>query len=148
MDFDQAVSFKVLLYEQTTDLTARKPPPSTPSSSVIQTEQQQRAARGLRFGAMQSKAVAGPSASTESPITGEVTALGSIEGKRKAVEAVVPSRPERRVALSRQRLEEELADVRGEGRAWQAAESHAREMAAQAAEKERELQLRIETLDP
>ena len=129
-------------------MTARKPPPSTPSSSVIQTEQQQRAARGLRFGAMESKAVAGPSGSTESPVTGEITALGSFEGKRKAVEAAVPSRPERRVAWSRQRFEEELAEVRGERRAWQAAESHARDMAAQAAEKERELQLRIDTLDP
>ena len=47
-----------------------------------------------------------------------------------------------------------MAEARGERRAWQAAESHAREtaekardMAEKAAEKERELQLRLDTPD-
>lgn len=147
MDFDQAVSHKILLYEWTTDLTTRKPP-STPSTSVAETEQQQRAARELRFETLQSKAAASPSR-TESPVVGEVSAMGSLKGKGKAVEQVENSRSETQVrSESRERLREELAEVRGERRAWQAAESHAKDMAAKAAEKERELQLQIETLDP
>ena len=147
MDFDQAVSFQTLLYESPTDLTARKARPSTPSSSVSQTEQQQRAARGLHLGTIQSRAVASPSI-TESPVVGEITALGSLKGKRKAVEQVESSRSEKMVRLeSQEQLRLELAEARGERRAWQAAESHARDMAEKAAEKERELQLRIDTVD-
>ena len=48
---------------------------------------------------------------------------------------------------SRERLREELAEVGGEHRAWQAAENHARDMAEKAAEKEGELRLQIDTLD-
>ena len=147
MGFDQAVSFTILLYKPTTDLAARKPPPSMSSASVAETEQQQRAARELRFETLQSKAAASPSR-TESPVAGEVTAMGSFKGEGKAVEQVENSRSEKNVRLeSRERLREELAEVRGERRAWQAAESHARDMAEKAAEKERELQLRIDTLD-
>ena len=48
---------------------------------------------------------------------------------------------------SEEQLRLQLAEARGERRAWQAAEIHARDMAEKAAEKERELQLRIDTLD-
>ena len=148
MDFDQAVSFKILLYKPTTDLAARKPPPSISSPAVQETQQQQGAARVLHFGTMQSKAVASPSR-IESPVVGEVTALGSLKGKRKAVEQVENSRSEKQVrSESRERLRKELAKVRGERCAWQGAESHARGMAEKAAENVRELQLRIDTLDP
>ena len=126
MDFDQAVSFNFLLYESPTDLTARKPPPSTPSSSVSQTEQQQRAARGLHLGTIQSKAVASPSR-TESPaVGGEVTARGSLKGKRKAVEQAekLEVREDGEMGKSRAIEVGVGREARGERRAWQAAESH------------------------
>lgn len=97
---------------------------------------------------MQSETVAS-SSRIGAPVIGEATALGSPMGKRKAEEQVENPRWEKKVRLeSRERLREKLAEVRGERCAWQAAESHARDMAEKAAEKERELQLRIDTLDP
>ena len=147
MEFDKAVSFKVLLYKSTSNLAARKLPLSMSSALVQKPKQKQRSAKGRRLGRKRSEAVTS-SSRTESAVVGEVTASGSLKGKRKAVEQVESSRPEKSVRLGRrEELREELAEVRGERLAWQAAERHARVMAEKAAEKERELQLRIDTLD-
>ena len=126
------VRFKILPYKSTTDLATRKPLRLISWASVQDTEQQHHTARGLHFEMMQSETVASP-LRIGSPAVGEVTALGSLMGKRKAEEQVENPRWEKKVRLeSRERLKEKLAEVQGELRAWQEAESYARDMAEKA----------------
>ena len=101
-------------------------------ASVQETEQQQHTARGHHFGMMQSETVASP-LRIGLPVIGEVTALGSLTGKRKAEEQVENLRSEKKTrSESRERLRKKLTEVQGELRAWQAAESYARDMAEKA----------------